>query len=252
MSGIKLVSHQMRTGYRSSENMLIVRSKYGLAGRIPIFYCHGFTLDLPGMYATYLDTTLAGDDIREIAHAGYPVIVADYGGGSTWGNDAHWQSIDQAVTWCGSNLGTRTDVIGLAADSMGFLGIANNAHRSIARVGMIWARVPCCNLEQFRIRNNATFGGAIDGAYGGNPAYLAALPTHDPSASALVATLKTLNKRIFLQATISDELIPTSEIFTYASAVGATVRTYPGTHVSGFQLPTGEAAEFVTQTLGGR
>lgn len=248
MSGYKIVGHTMRTGYRGAERMLVISPPSGTAGTKAIFYIHGFTLDFEAMFGTYLRTTEAGDDLREIAYAGYTVIAAEWGGVSTWGNDAHWQSINDGVTWAGANLGTRTDVIGLGGESMGFGGIANNAHRSIARVGCVWARVPVVNLAAFHDRN-AAFTGAIEGAYGGLAAYNAALPTHDPSASALVATLKTVGKKMLLQATVSDELIPTGEVFTYAAAVGATVRTYPGDHAGGFQIPTNEAAEFISQTL---
>ena len=45
-TGVKLASAMVTTGYNGGEKMLAILPRGGTAGRIPIFYCHGFAFDI--------------------------------------------------------------------------------------------------------------------------------------------------------------------------------------------------------------
>lgn len=240
----------MTTGYRAAERMLVIRPKGGTSGRPAVFYAHGFALTSGTIFDSYVGGTQAGDELNALAEIGFPVFIPELDGNSTWGRDGSWQALDQAISWAGSNYGINTGAVALAGESMGGLTVLNNAHRTPGRVRAVALRVPVVNLAAFRTRNNGTFGGLIDTAYGSNAAYLAALPTNDPSASALVANARaTFGPRTLLHYTTLDEVIPPSEVSTYGVAIGATVAGFPGNHAAGFDIPHQPFAEWIAQRL---
>lgn len=239
-----------KPAYRGSESMIVFMPRGGTGGRAPIVHCHGYALTVGQIWPSYLTDTLAGDDLRSIADAGHPVLVPELDGNSTWGRDGQWQAIDNAITWAATHLGTVTTRVGLTGESMGALGALNNAYRNPARTRAVALKVPVVNLAEFRTRNEATFGALVDAAWGNNAAYLAGLPTHDPSAQALVDVLKTIGHRMLLQYTTADEYVTVSEVATFATKVGATMLGYPGDHAAGFTLPVRDMGEWVVQRLG--
>lgn len=217
------------------------------SGRVPVIYCHGFSGSATA--APYSDSTEAADDLRSIAAMGYPVFVPDLAGASTWGNDASIAAFGTTVTNLGTALGTRTDKVALAAESMGALVALNWAWRNPAKVAAIMLRVPVVNLEGFRARNVGVFGGAIHAAYGGSGPYATALPDHDPSHANQLATLRTLARRTRVWHTASDEYVTPTEVATWCSAVGCERTMYAGDHAAGFDTPTTDVTPWLADTI---
>jgi pimeloyl-ACP methyl ester carboxylesterase len=243
--------------YRGSEDVLIYLPRVGnvagrmrvgnVAGRIPIVYAHGFG-GSSGSEA-YKNIAQAADDLRPLAGLGHPVAVPDLSGVSTWGNDDSWDALDDTVVWMGTNLGTRTDKVGLVGESMGALTVLNWAWRNPTKPAAIWLRVPVVNLAAFKTRNEVSFGATIESAYGGAGPYATALPTHDPSHANNHPVLAGFRDRAHMWGTLGDEFIPVSELTVFSGLVGWPLTMYPGNHSIGFGTPPEETAAFMVTNL---
>lgn len=236
--------------YAANEWQVEVTASWRKATRVPpIIWCHGVLVDgrvirqgaggIPGF--VYYDT------MAEIAdRLGTVLISADYGGASTWANDTAIGRIDTMVTWAGANLGTRTDRVIVAGESMGTLLALNWAWRNWQKVLAVWLRGPIVRMLDFYNANPGGLAALMDAAYTNHAGFLAALPTHDPAQN--MAALTVLGPVTRLDATRDDELIPAMWAPQYAATTGALARLHPGTHADNVYVDRDEVADWLYQT----
>lgn len=188
-----------------TESITFLRPPPNLPNRLPpVVFCHGF--GGVGRDVVLSDIGL-GRTAQAFADAGHCVIGADLGGASTWGNPDSQDAIDDAIAYAGFIIPTmRTDRVAFWCESMGAtVGLQWAAH-NMARVAWAYASVPCVGLAALRANpvGELFFGASIDTAFGGNAAYLAALPNVDPSAPAQTDALRALGPRLRIDAAPED------------------------------------------------
>lgn len=242
-------AYWLRTsGYTGSERADVAISNERTArGAVPVVWCHGFTLDAsPAAVAVQSPYK---ERLAAIAALGHPVLSADLGGGSTWGNDTALARIETLLTWANSNYGTRVDKVVMAGESMGSLLAFNWAWRYPQRLAALWVRAPITALDALHDRN-AGFAGAIEGAYGGLAGYNAALATHDPVN--FRGPLTSIAGRTRIDYTLNDEVLWSSEVRGHIAATGVTEwHVWPGTHVDNRWTDTWAVAQWVHDTVRG-
>ena len=231
----------------ASEAVTIIRPDVSMVGKVPIIYAHGFSLANP--IPLYIQNRNQFDFLEAMARfTGSPVLVPYLGGLATWGNDTQHTRFGTAITWAGTNLGTRTDKAFVCGESMGTL-ITNWIWRNPSLFCGAYLLDPIMALEAFRVRNSATFTSSIYAAYTNQAGYEAALPTHDPSAAANKAVLASFHDRIRLDYMESDEYIPPAEVEAYAASIGCWSQSYPGNHAAGFDINHEDAVAWVRRTI---
>lgn len=151
-----------------------------------VVYCHV----RGGSELEAIDYSSAGGytskPIYAMVNAGYPVVAPNLGGGTTWGNDTAITRVGQAKTFAqnASPVGAKAGGIFVAGSSMGFLAACNWARQNVATclgvIGFIFAN------DMNLLHTNNVNGAALEmeTAYGGNAAWTAALPTHNPQSYA--------------------------------------------------------------------
>lgn len=226
----------------TGERLTVIAPSNGQTrGTVPVLFAHGFAGDAISARNGDLYRILS-----EIASRGFTVLAADYGGGSTWGNDATITTFDQVLNYAVTGLGVRSDRIVLAGESMGTLGALNVAWRNTNRVAAIWLNLPIVSLAHFH-DDPTGFAGAIETAYGGFAGYTAALPTHDPGAllneNALIPVPMRLDYRY------QDGLIRPADVTAYANYVGALAVGWPGVHADGHDLDPNQPADWLAATV---
>lgn len=234
--------------YSGTDDITVFLPRDDPAGRVPVIWCHG--LFGSSTSTQYRQHDEFADDIGALTGLGYPVFVADLGGVSTWAVDSSLALVGAVRTHAGSAFGCRTDKAAFVAESMGGLtGLDYVAGIPAAQVVAVALRVPVVAFEAFRNRNDAAFGGAIDTAWGSYAAWQAGLPTHDPSAPALVSALSPLADRGHVWHCTSDEYIPPAEIAQWCRATGWGRTEIPGTHESAFETSVGDVTRFLVTRL---
>ena len=146
---------------------------------------------------------------------------------SAWGNDAAIDSVDKCATWLGT-VRCRTDKVFLAAASMGALAVLNWARTHLDQVAAVALCVPAVDLADLHDRTALGYQAEIEAAYGGHAGYLAALPTHNPTAFA--ADLASIPIKIWYST--NDPIIDPAKVQGFAATVGADliVNPDPGGH----------------------
>ena len=218
------------SGYRGSERLVMLHNPaLPLRGAVPMVYLHGLggtgpsTLRSPGVR-----------NLRFVAHAGTPVIAADFGGMATWANDDVVEAggaIDDAIDYAAAQWGTESGTVVAAGESMGSWGAVAWAWRNVARVAAVWLVAPIVDAQAFYDANPG-MQGSIDAAYGGAAAFQAARPTHDPGLN--TAAFQPLGNVTRLDAAQNDELIDASIPVAWAAAAGVrreNMHVRPGGHV---------------------
>lgn len=234
--------------YSGTDDVTVFLPADNPAGRPPVIWCHGFFGSSTA--AAYKDSAQFRNDIGALTGLGYPVFVADLGGGSTWAVDSSVALVASLRTYAGSAYSCRTDVAAFVAESMGALTCCNHlALIDPDEVVAVALRVPVISFEAFRNRNDAVFGAAIDSAWGSNAAWAAGLPTHDPSAPALIADLAPLADRGHVWHCTSDEYIPPAEVAQWCKATGWGRTQMPGTHAGAFDTPVADVTRFLVDRL---
>lgn len=240
---------QRATGYSGSERVDVVRPGGGRAvrGAVPFVWCHGFTLaSQPADIAVTADYN---DRLAAIAALGHPVLSADLGGGSTWGNDTAIARVNSLLTWANTNYGTRLDKVAIGGESMGSLLAFNWAWRNPAKVAALWVRAPLTALDALHDRN-VSLAGAIEGAYGGLSGYNAALSTHDPAQNR--TALRALGGLTRVEYTLDDEVVLAGEVIDHIEATDVAEHyAWPGTHDDNRWTDTWAVAEWVHDTVRG-
>lgn len=187
-------------------------------GGTPIILCHGYNVGALQWYASEGEMAHRAVEAYDITAVG-----AELAGTSTWGNDASITALGAAITWAGTNHGTRTDKVALYGTSHGALTALNWAMRNPSKVVAMALTIPAVSLQGIHDRDPASLGltAAIDTAYTNHAGYLAGLATHDPSTVANLATLKTLGPITRIWYSTTDNIIDVAEVTTYAAATGS-------------------------------
>lgn len=243
--------------YVASETQIEYKSALrSPAGLVPIIYCHGLLAS-----AVDLRKTSYVPRFKAIAELAGPVLVADLGGLATWANDlvvlASTGRIDTLITWAGTNLGTRTDKVFLAGESMGSLAALNFAWRQPTRIAGLWLRAPITRMQELhnRLLGHPTLSGipaSMETAYTNIAGLSAAYPTHDPADPANTTAqgvLASWGSRIRLDATADDEVVPSTEPVLFANTYGTELHMRPGDHAANLDTPIVEVAEWIAATI---
>lgn len=216
---------------------------------IPIVWCHGFSLfsglalGLQHLQRAYFRF------FQELCAATRrPVLVAELGGGSTWANPTAQARFETLVSWSGSNLGTRTDRVVVAGESMGSLLAQNIAWRTQPRTAALYLRAPITAMDAFHDRSPALWGPLMEAAYGGLAGFNAALATNDPALNR--ALLLGLGPRTYIDFGLNDEYIPATEVLDHAAGTGVTeVHAHQATHVQLLDIDPQPVARWLADVL---
>lgn len=245
--------------YVASETSIEYHSSLRSSTRlVPIIYCHGLLQPTSDLRAE-----VYSERFKAIAELAGPVICADLGGLVTWANDTvvapTTGRIDALITWAGTNLGTRTDKVVIAGESMGSLAALNWAWRNVTRCAGIWLRAPITRMQEThnRLLGHPTLSGipaTMEAAYTNIAGLTAAYPTHDPADPANTAgraALGTLADRTRLDATADDEIATSASAILYRNTfLGSQLYMRPGTHADNVHTPIADVAEWLRSTIG--
>lgn len=241
--------------YVASETSIEYRSSLRLPrGQVPIIYCHGLLSP-----TSLLRTLTYAERFRAIAELAGPVIVADLGGLITWGNDTvvapTTGRIDVLIAWAGTNLGTRTDKVVIAGESMGSVAALNWAWRNPVKVAGLWIRAPITRLQETHNRlldpalGQTGIPASMEAAYTNIAGLSAAYPTHDPAVLANLTILAALGRKTRVDATSEDEIVPSTSPVLYANQTGAELHMRPGNHAANLDTPVLEVAQWMRSTI---
>lgn len=150
---------------------------------IPVIYGHHATGTALTPFASTADPTDAavGRIIRGLTSLNLAVISGDQAGTSSFSNPAALATVDAAISYLNTTLGTRTDKVAFVTDSMGTLLAWNWALRNPTRVAAIAALLPVPNLYWLYRNGPGAIPTNIEIAFGGAAAYLAVEPEYDPA-----------------------------------------------------------------------
>lgn len=215
-------------------------------GRIPIIFCHGFSLlTLPAQVASGGSYSERFGYIAE--RSGCPVVAADLGG-NTWANTTGRSRFDTLRTWLGANVGLRTDKFFAAGESMGSILAALEARLNpVACVGY-WLRAPIVGVQAFYDANlvpNPGLTASMDSAYTNHAGLVAAYPTIDSDTVTNRTAMSTFGQRGRIDWTDQDQFISPSIPKTFAAAVGAIGVQRHGDHDDNLFTPVAAVADWI-------
>lgn len=204
------------TGYSvaGTEARLTFADRLHQAGRLGVLFC----TERGATPANMLTGTVA-DLPRRLARTYGVALTSSAPTGLSYGNDAAIAAVTATRTaQLQTALGCRTDKVAVVGRSMGGCQALNWARQNKAAVAAIALVCPLVNLVDAHDR---VFEAEVDAAYGTHAAYLAGLPTHDPTAYA--AELAGIPIRIWY-ATDDTSILP-AHVLAFAAAVGASCST---------------------------
>lgn len=172
--------------YRASETCVTCISNYYKPnGTVRgVIWCHGANATADGVY-----TDAVGFPARALAEAGYPVVYADLGGASPFGNDTAIAAITDAKTFLQADPATtvgglkaKAGGVYLAGVSMGTLALNWARANPSSVLGAAFA-IPVLDLQATYVNNPNGLRTSIQTAYGVTyPTALPGLSTHSPVA----------------------------------------------------------------------
>lgn len=199
--------------YVAGEKHVALRSRlYRHNGtRRPIIFFPGGV----GGHLAFLVTPINGSQITPVlADAGYPMISADLGGGSDWGNDEAQTRIGQAWTQVKAELSTATDKMLLVGVSQGATAALNYAKNNPTNVAAVACLVPAVDIQDIYDNDRAGAAAGIAAAYGGSRPP----DTHNPADN--TAALSGIPIKLWYAT--DDTIIFPATVTDFAAAVGAT------------------------------
>lgn len=191
-------------------------------------YCHGHSALTHASLSLLYNGLFLGDVGFTVAGSGRPVFMGDFQDNS-WGNDACVSTMLKAWEWMDDELGCASDGVYLMGGSMGMLSACNFAHWvlggfSIAgftapdiEIKAIAGIIPQTDYEDVRARNYSGYAAEIVAAYGGQAAYDAARPTHNPIEYA--AALSSIPIKLWYSS--DDPACPPAIVEDFADQTGA-------------------------------
>lgn len=161
----------------------------------------------------------------ELLNPGYTYDLAAKGAifsggyaGYAWGNDASLAFMDSGKTYLQGELGAKAGGVYLIGGSGGAITVCNWARAHLSSVKAIALNIGPPNIEIMRSTNRGGYQAEIEAAYGGNAAWQAARPTHNPVEFASV-----FNGVIPIKMWYStdDPTVLPAEVQAFATAAGA-------------------------------
>lgn len=208
--------------YAAGEDHLLWVPRRYSGERRGVVWCHGRGDTARGTAGI----TTAG--LHLLVEAGLPVISADLGGPTSWGNPTSqarfWNAADYLVT----RTRCPAEVL-IYAGSMGTLVGLNAARGNLARIAAIAAALPAVDLAD--LHDNRGFGAEIETAYGGAAGYAAARAANNPSEN----TAAYQDVPIALWYGTADTVTVPARVEAFAAATGAQATPFAGAH--NFQAP---------------
>ena len=126
------------------------------------------------------DTASPGWATWELMKAGFPLLQATLGGGSTWGNDTAIARMTDLYNYSQSQ-GRFATKVHLLGTSMGTLTALNWARANLAKVQSVVVIVPALHLQEIHELNQLGFAATIATSAGGSANLTSAYyDTHDP------------------------------------------------------------------------
>lgn len=101
-----------------------------------------------------------------LAHAGFVVMSADWGGPQTYGNDAELAAMEAGWNWLKASGLCATDKVILSGASMGMLSISRFAAEHPSESAAIASWIPAIDVENLRITNALSLRNFINTAWG--------------------------------------------------------------------------------------
>jgi hypothetical protein len=223
-------------------------SGQGAVGKIPIIFCHGFSLlTFPAHIVTGAPYPERFGLIAE--RTGCPVVTADLGG-NLWANSTARTRFATLRTWLGANRGLRTDKFFVGGESMGSILAALMAWTNpVACVGY-WLRAPIVGVQAFYDANlipNPGLTASMDAAYTNHAGLVAAYPTIDPAQNS--TALSTFGQRGRIDWTDEDEFIAPAIPQAYAPLVGAHGFQRHGDHAANLFTPVEPVADWIASVI---
>lgn len=118
----------------------------------------------------FLTSTVDGSAVAlALAEAGFPLISAEFGGPSLWGNATTATRIGQAWTQVKTELNTLTDKMLLVGVSQGATAAFNYAKSNPTNVAAIVGLVPAVDIQDIHTNNRNGSAASIEAAHGGAP-----------------------------------------------------------------------------------
>lgn len=167
-------------------------------------------------------------DLDLLANSGCVVVVAELGGGSTWGIDtvvhATTGRIRAAIDYAATAWGGDLDRVALIGDSMGAMNALNFMWRAPAgTVKAAALRVPVVAADALHDRNGA-IAALMDAAWGSGANWEAAKDTRDPSAAANAAAISAFKDSVRVWYSTDDPTVLPADITAFTAATGVEAR----------------------------
>lgn len=162
-----------------------------------------------------------GRVLRKLGDGGLAVVSSDYGGGTTWGDDAAQTKLSDAYSFATTTLGAKSGKVLLGGWSMGVLAVLNWARANPSKVAAIACVLPAVDLVDLHDNNRAGFKAEIESTYGlgsvPSVAGNATIAAHDPAQN----TGAYIGVPIKLWYSSDDSVVIPSVVTTFASNTGA-------------------------------
>lgn len=212
-------------GYRGSEALvLFYNPALAISDAVPVAYLHGFLGNAHSNRVSPGSTFL-----RHVVDAGFPVILADYGGPATWSSDdvvAAGNAIDDALDYANTQWGTREDQVIIAGESMGSWAAAGWAWRNVTRVAAVWLVAPIVDAVAF-YNANPSLQASIAATHPGWPT---GSSTYDPDDHKAELREWGINGRMRLDVAAHDELIAPAIPAAFAADTHADLYSWDTDH----------------------
>jgi pimeloyl-ACP methyl ester carboxylesterase len=228
--------------YRASESHLFCgRRTYKPDGtRTAVLYC-------PSRDNTSLQAAAVGwidPVIRAVAEAGYPILSADMGGLTTFGNAACSTAVGEARTYVNSAFGGKISAgVFLIGTSMGGLTALRYAKDNPSLVKGIVAGVPAIDLQDIHDVTRPDLAATIEAAHGGLAGYNTYLADHNPADHTSSFTSMPMQ----LHYATNDTSITSSTVTSFASATGAEAISLGAVGHSPYTMDTGRVLTFLDE-----
>jgi hypothetical protein len=190
------------------------------AGGPLVMVGHGFAAD-----HTFYQPPDRRRDLELLAETGCVVVIADLGS-NAWCNDDFLDAADTAIAYAADRYSADVSRVAWVGDSMNGAGALNWRWRHPTTGGPCALRLPSVALDALHDRDEpAGIAAAMEGAYGGESEFEAAMPTRDPSHPDNTALIAAFADDIRIWHSTDDPVILPADITAFVAATG--VRAIP-------------------------
>ena len=211
---------------QSGEQEVALFPRSSLPLKPGVIYVHGSEGTNPGGMA-WMGLASRWEMMRQTESSSH-ILSPVLGGNATCGNDVALEAMSASYEYIKTLPGTNEGKVALLAQSMGASAAVSWARINPDKVDRIALLIPVINLTD--VRDNSSYQGAIDAAYGGTYSESAFGAEHNPLTIALNGGLAGINVQLWYGAT--DTLCRPEFALQFASALGnyCDVRRMGGGH----------------------